>query len=135
MNPTSAATGPKTIVVVHDAAAFLGMAKVVLENEGYRVVAHQGALGAYWLIADTRPDLVILTRHSRGLSDWHTLAMLRLDPETASVPVLACTAPTGELGAVRQLLREGSSEVLRTPVDLDRLLDTVRRLTRDATTY
>ena len=135
MEPTSAGTGPKTIVVVHDDAAFLGMAKVVLENEGYHVVAHQGALGAYWLIADTRPDLVILTRRSRGVSDWHTLAMLRLDPETASVPVLACTAPTEELSAVRQLLCERRSDVLRTPVDLDRLLDTVRRLTGDATTY
>ena len=108
---------------------------MVLENEGYHVVAHQGALGAYWLIADTRPDLVILTRRSRGLSDWHTLAMLRLDPETASVPVLACTAPTEELGAVRPLLRERRSEVLRTPVDLDRLLDTVRRLAGDAAAY
>ena len=127
--------GAKTIVVVHDDAAFLGMAKVVLENEGYRVVAHQGALGAYWLIAETQPNLVILDRRSHGLSDWHALAMLRLDPETASVPVLACSAPTEELGAARRLLGTRGCDVLRTPVDLDRLLDTVRRLTGDPPTY
>ena len=130
-----AGTGAKTIVVVHDDAAFLGMAKVVLKNEGYRVIAHQGALGAYWLIVETRPDLVILARRSRGLSDWHALAMVRLDPETASIPVLACSAQTEELGAVRQLLRRRGCDVLRTPVDLDRLLDTVRRLTGGPPSY
>jgi DNA-binding response OmpR family regulator len=123
------AAGAKTVFVINDDERFLDMVKVVLENEGYRVVTHQGALGAYWLVEATRPDLVIVGMRSEGLCDWHALAMLKLDRETAPIPVLACSPRGARSRHLRGALRDQGNDVLATPIDLDELLGQIERLT------
>ena len=119
----------KTIGVVHDDLDILRILRIILENEDYHVVTHHGALGAYWLIAQLKPELVILGMRSAGLADGHLLAMMDFDETTASMPVLVCVALSREARKLRAVRRGQGSDVLLAPIDLDLLLEKVRRLT------
>ena len=123
-----AKTGRPTVAVVNDDPALLGMIELMLTREGYGVLASGDAHRAQPLIRDTSPDLVILDVPAWRRPDWQLLGRLRLDQQTASIPVLVCSA-SPELRAAEARLRELGCDALEMPFDIDDLLAKVRRLT------
>ncbi len=125
-----AKTGRPTVAVVNHDAALLGMIEIILTMDRYRVVASDGARPAYPLIRDTSPGLVILDVPAWNGPDWQLLDRLKHDQETASIPVLVCSA-SPELRAAEARLRELGCDALEMPFEIDNLLGKVRRLSAD----
>jgi DNA-binding response OmpR family regulator len=118
----------KTIVVVNDSPELLALMQDLLEEEGYRAVVCDQGGRAYRLIKETRPSLVILEAALGDLPLWHVLDLVKLDPQTAAIPVLVCSAAHREVREMEARLRAHGCEVLLKPFNLDELLEKVAGL-------
>ena len=103
--------------VAHLSLSRLGRMEVVDEGSGA-----SGLLRA----AVERPDAILLDVMMPGMDGPATLAALRADPATASIPVLFLTAKA-MASEVERLLRLGALGVLTKPFDPLTLAAQVRR--------
>jgi CheY-like chemotaxis protein len=117
---------PKTIVAVDDAPDVLELLAEVLEDQGYRVLTAATPERAYELIRATRPDLLIVDVWMAGAVDWEVLDTVQLDPATAAIPVLVCSAAVDTVSHREAQLRAQGCGVLLKPFELDELLGAVQ---------
>src|SRR5918912_1008550 len=82
----------KLIVVVDDDETFLDFIQMLLESEGYRVIAHWHGEDAVEVISASHPDLVILDWWLVDMSGAELVRAIKADPRTAQVPLLVCSA-------------------------------------------
>jgi len=82
----------KTILVVDDDPATLKLVGVVLDQEGYDVVAARSGEEALERARLQHPDLILLDVMMPGLDGYEVVQRLRADPATARVPILMLTA-------------------------------------------
>jgi DNA-binding response OmpR family regulator len=68
---------------------------------------------------------VILDLRMPDFDGWQILQLLKLDPQTCTVPVLICSAAVAEVRATEERLREQGCDILLKPFNLDELLDKV----------
>jgi CheY-like chemotaxis protein len=115
------------IVVIDDDIAYLRLMERLLTREGYRVTVLQQSSAAYELVAREQPSLVIVdVRMQNDDAGLAVLNLIRLDPETAAIPLLVCSADGVFLREKEAYLRERGCEILEKPFDLDDLLEKVR---------
>ena len=110
-----------TIVIVDDEEAICETLKDVFEEEGYSVEVATNGLDALSLIRamPVKPGMVILDLLMPRMDGNAVYAAMKADPSLIDIPVVISTsdpsrAPSGVL-------------IMRKPVDLDLLLDTVRK--------
>jgi CheY-like chemotaxis protein len=117
---------PARIAVVDDDDLFRDLMRDLLGPEGHVVVAYPAAACAYPALKADLPDLAILdVRVESPDAGWQLLELLRLDPATATLPLLVCTADALFLQAHAAGLRARGCAVLAKPFDLDELLGAV----------
>jgi CheY-like chemotaxis protein len=111
----------KTIVVVDDEEAICETLKDVFEEEGYSVECAPDGIEALALIRGMpeKPGMVILDLLMPRMDGNAVYAAMKSDPALIDIPVVISTsdpsrAPSGVL-------------IMKKPVDLDVLLDTVRK--------
>ena len=110
-----------SVLVVDDDEAIREVIAEVLRDEGYEVVcAENGAQALDELRSAHQPDLMLLDLMMPVMSGWEVLEHLQADDELARIPVVVVSA----------MAAPGASEHLAKPIDLERLLATVGRLTR-----
>ncbi len=84
--------GPPRALVVDDAADIRLLADLVLTMAGFAVTAAaSGREALRQLAAGELPDIVLLDVQMPEIDGWETLARVRSDPRTASLPVVLCT--------------------------------------------
>ncbi len=121
------------ILVIDDYEYLLYLLRSILEEEHYRVSVINRAEGAYELIRENPPDLIILDLKLQDASGLDILEALRSHEITADIPVLVYTAAVLEAESVRQLLagnpeRYRNVSVLRKPFEVDVLLQRVKHM-------
>ena len=90
----------------------------------YRVsVAHTGPQ-ARELLAENRPDIILLDVLMPGEDGWDILQYLRTTPESADIPVIVCSV----LSQPHLALVSGATAVLQKPIDQAILLRTVQKI-------
>lgn len=115
------------IAVVNDDTLFLELMHDLLTQEGYRTAIWKEGDKAYEMIKEHRPVLVVLDiRMEHPDTGWMVLELMRLDPETAHIPVIICSADTSRIREKEAYLREKGCAVLEKPFLLEDLLETVR---------
>ena len=115
--------GAPVIAVVNNYTVFLDVMAELLAAEGYAPLVCKEGDQAYALVKERRPALVVLDiRLDQPEAGWTILELLRLDPATAKIPVLVCSADALFLRAKAAALRELDCDVLEKPFDLDTLL-------------
>ena len=124
--PDSAA---RRVVVIDDYGEILDLLRIVLEEIGYQVVTSADGPGAFGLIRDQQPDLVILDLVMPGVGCWEILDALRQDPDTAAIPILVCSAALVDPALLAEHVTGAGCAVLAKPFDLDELLETIELLT------
>lgn len=114
---------PWTIFILDDDPETVELYRRYLPAREFAVqVARRGAeLDA--LLAEARPDLILLDVLMPREDGWNILQRLRNTPETASIPVLICSV----LSQPSLGLALGAAAVLQKPIDQASLLQTVRR--------
>jgi DNA-binding response OmpR family regulator len=119
----------KTIAVFDDDTDFLDLMRDTLAESGYRVVAEPTANAALAIVLRERPSLVILDFWMAGQGAGLTaLRLLRENPETATLPVLICSADHTALNDYADDWRALGCETIEKPFALNGLLQRVGRL-------
>ena len=77
---------------VDDHREFALAVQEFLEGKGYRVTLAHDGMKALELVAQVKPELVIMDVMMPRLDGWQTLESLRKNPQTAQLPVLILTA-------------------------------------------
>lgn len=119
-----------TILVIDDSAPLRAMLETVLRRAGHRVLTAADGEEGLRVFQQSRPDLVVLDLHMRGLDGWETLDRLRAISER---PVLMLTAAGDERSRVRGLLRGADDYVVKpaSPAELQaRVVALLRRARR-----
>ena len=118
-----------TIAVFDDDLAFLDRMRDALVGAGYRVVCAAGAGNPLALVLRERPDLVILDLWTAGESGGlRALRLIRDAPQSATTPVLICSADHAALRDYAADWWALGCETLAKPFDQDDLLARVARL-------
>lgn len=84
--------GVQKVVVVNSSPEILTIAERVLAAGRYNVVFVESMAHAYSQIRRVQPHLVILCLTLGDLDAFQLLSMLKLDPDTRTIPVLTYTA-------------------------------------------
>jgi two-component system, cell cycle response regulator DivK len=110
-----APTRKPRILLTEDEEILRHMLRDVLRFRGYEVdVAEDGDV-CLRLVAEQRPDLVVLDIMMPNKDGYETAALLRADPRTAAIPILALTAlATAEVR--ERALEAGFDLVLTKPI-------------------
>ena len=132
------ATDGKRVLVINDDPAILEVFRALLEDEGYEVVLdtlRTGHLQAqYARLQAERPDVVVLDFVVLGEQvGWQFLQLIKMQPATARLPVIVCTAAADlvkELGAHLTKMRV---EVVLKPFEIDHLYAAIARALEDET--
>jgi DNA-binding response OmpR family regulator len=114
----------KKILVVDDEDDILQFLELVLREKGYDVVTAAGGQEALTRAQIEKPDLVLLDIMMPQLDGWEVLKLLRVDEETASIPVAMLSARTEAKDRV-QGLQEGAVDYICKPFALQELLEKI----------
>lgn len=125
---TTGALKKKFILVVDDSPETTDMLGKLLELEGAFVESARSGAEALEIAKRKDFDLVISDISMPEMDGYQLLRKLRKLPEMAKVPAVALTG-YGRTADIERTRKEGFAEHLTKPLDLDRLLQIVRRLT------
>jgi two-component system cell cycle response regulator DivK len=116
-----------TILLVEDHEDNRIVYRTVLEHFGYTVLeAHDGEEGVRRARED-RPDLVLMDISIPKLDGWEATKVLKSDPATARIPVIALTAHALPEDRARAA-EAGCDGYLAKPVEPRRVVEEVRRV-------
>src|SRR5574338_840181 len=119
-----AAHGRKRILVVNDTKEILELFSDILETEmGHEVTVMSYHTDQLSRIVDHQPDLIIVDfmLGERQAVGWQLLQKLRMHPDTAHIPAVACTAAV-------ELVRESEAYLLEQGIEVVLKPFTVRQL-------
>jgi two-component system, cell cycle response regulator DivK len=116
----------ETVLVVEDNEKNMKLVCDILQVTGYSPLAASSGEQALALAAEHAPTLVLMDIQLPDLDGSEALRRLRSDERTAGIPVLALTAQAMH-GDRERFLAAGFDGYLSKPVDVDELIETVRR--------
>jgi CheY-like chemotaxis protein len=120
---------PKRIMVINDTEEILELFREILQEEaGYEVVLTSFKPHMLEMVKEVKPDLII-SDHVFGEEKvgWQFLQRLKMDRETASIPVIVCSGAIRELREMEGYLVSKGIGVLYKPFDVDELLNLVKQ--------
>jgi CheY-like chemotaxis protein len=126
--PDNGALGPRDglrVVYVEDNSANLELVAALLEPRGVVLQSARTAAEGLQLVADERPDVVLLDMHLRDGSGLDVLERLKQRPETSAIPAIVLSADA-TAGSRQRAYALGAHDYLSKPLDVELLLSTLR---------
>lgn len=80
------------VLIVEDNAANMKLARLLLSNAGHSVLCAVDAETGLTMAREQQPDLILMDIQLPGMDGLAATALLKQDPSTASIPVVALTA-------------------------------------------
>ena len=124
---TKSSRESKRILVINDTQEILELFKLILEEEaGHEVILDSYRPQMMEIIKECDPDLII-SDHVFGEEKigWQLVQRLKMDRETATIPIIVCSGAVHELKDIEGHLMAKGIGVLYKPFDVDELLDLV----------
>jgi two-component system phosphate regulon response regulator PhoB len=120
---------PAKVLIVEDEASLAELLRYNLEAEGFRVSSAESGEEAELLVAEDKPDLVILDWMLPAVSGIELCRRLRSKAETRSIPIIMLTARGEESDRIRGL-STGADDYVVKPFSLPELMARVKALLR-----
>ena len=114
---------PRRVLVADDSEDMRDLLTEVLQAEGYEVVAVASGGTALSEMTAHRPDLVITDLLMPGMTGFSLRSQMLSRPDLADIPVIVLSAYWHRPSETLEV-----AEVITKPLDIDRLLGSVRRL-------
>jgi len=116
-----------TVLIVEDNAKNLKLVRDILQVKGYATLEATTAEDGIWLALERKPDLVLMDIQLPGMNGIDALRVLRADPGTAAIPVIAVTASVMQQDR-KMITDAGFDAYVGKPISLNEFLDAVRRV-------
>ena len=115
------------ILIVEDNEKNMKLVRDVLQVKGYRTLEAGSAEDGIALARARKPDLVLMDIQLPGMNGIEALGVLRADPATAAIPVIAVTASVMQQD--RNLITQaGFDAYIGKPINLKEFLEAVRTM-------
>ena len=121
----------RTILLVDDNEDNRTVYRTLLEHAGYRVLESADGTSALECVQTELPELVVMDLAMPGLDGWEVTRILKSDPSTSDIPVLALTARAMPDNVARAQ-KAGFERCLMMPIDPSQVLEEVKRVLGDA---
>ena len=118
---------PQHVLVVEDEPDTAELIELHLKNDGYRVTVAGDGDQALKKVHKHMPDLVILDLMIPEITGVEVCKFIRKDPATQSIPIIMCTAKTGEIDKILGL-ELGADDYVTKPFSPRELLLRVKNL-------
>jgi CheY-like chemotaxis protein len=115
------------ILVVDDQTHDLKLADAVLTSDGHEVFSANGAASALVMIAENRPDVILLDLQLPEIDGLELIKLIRNDPATSLLPIIALTAYPDSFRKA-EIMEAGADAYVAKPFDtrtLSSLIDEV----------
>ena len=116
------------ILLIEDNELNLDMLTRRLERKGFTVISAVDGLSGIEKANKEKPKLIIMDLSLPILDGWDTAKKLKADHATKSIPIIALTAHAMK-GDRQKALNAGCDEYDTKPVDFDRLLGKIGKIT------
>lgn len=116
-----------TLLIVEDNASNMKLLAGILTRAGYEILQATDADIGVPLARDRQPALIFMDIHMPGTDGMTATRLLKADPLTAGIPVIAVTARAMQ-GDRENILAAGCDEYIAKPIRYQEVLATVERL-------
>lgn len=117
----------KRILLVEDNELNLDVLSRFLIHAGYEVVIAVDGLEAVELAQNTLPDLILMDLSLPKMDGWTATKIIKNEPATAHIPVIAITANATE-DIRRETLRSGFEGFYAKPIRFQELTNHIQNL-------
>jgi two-component system cell cycle response regulator DivK len=115
------------ILIIEDNEKNMKLVRDVLQVKGYQTLEAGSAEDGIVLARARRPDLVLMDIQLPGMNGIEALGVLRGDPTTSAIPVIAVTASVMQQD--RNLITQaGFDAYIGKPINLKEFLEAVRAM-------
>jgi two-component system, cell cycle response regulator DivK len=114
------------ILIVEDNEKNMKLARDVLQVKGYATIEAVTGEEGVRLAVERVPDLVLMDIQLPGMNGIEALRVLRANPITAKIPVIAVTASVMQQDR-KQIMEAGFDAYVGKPIDLKEFLDAVHK--------
>ena len=118
---------PAKVLVVDDTPNNVKLLADILAAKGYATLEAGNAEDGIALARARLPDLVLMDIQLPGMSGIEAIGLLRADPATAAIPVVAVTASVMPQDR-NKIMEAGFDAYIGKPINLKEFLDTVRNM-------
>ena len=115
------------ILIVEDNEKNMKLVRDVLQVKGYSTVEAGTAEEGIKFTAEHKFDLILMDIQLPGMNGIDALGVLRADPATATIPVIAVTASVMQQDK-KQIMEAGFDAYIGKPINLKEFLETVQRV-------
>lgn len=124
---TNTSATKKTILIVEDNDKNMKLARDILQVKGYATLEAVTGEEGVRIALETIPDLVLMDIQLPGINGIEALKLLRADPRTHAIPIIAFTASVTPSDR-SQVTAAGFNAFLSKPLDLKEFVATIKRL-------
>jgi DNA-binding response OmpR family regulator len=114
----------KKILIAEDDRAIIEVVKIILENEGYIVIATDREEAIYEALKDNPPDLILLDIWLSGEDGGQIAKYLKGNEETKQIPIVIMSANNETEKITKDA---GANDFLLKPFNIDDLLYVVKK--------
>ena len=119
------------ILLVEDHEDNRKIYRTILTHSGFQVLEATDGRTGISMARDARPDLILMDVSIPHIDGWEATRILKADPETAHIPIVALTAHA--LKEDRQhAMKVGCDGYLAKPVEPRKVVEEVRRFIESA---
>lgn len=122
MNPRQ-----KTVMIIEDEADAAELFSEMMRINGFRVIKMFSSAPAIPIIAQEKPDVILLDIMMPDISGLEVLRYIRREPELASIPVIILSAKSMP-GDIKTGIEAGASVYLTKPVGFQDLKQAVEQV-------
>lgn len=117
---------PKHILVINDTQEILQLFEDILVGEGYKVTIHSYSTRDIEVVKKVNPDLIISDHPPfEERQGWQFLQKLKMDKQTARIPVVVCTTNSKVVQDIEGHLSAKGILTVPKPFDIEDLLEAV----------
>jgi two-component system cell cycle response regulator DivK len=115
------------ILIVEDNEKNMKLVRDLLQVKGYQTLESETAEDGILIARESQPALILMDIQLPGMSGIEALKVLRADPITQKIPVIAVTASVMTQDS-QDIMAAGFNSYQRKPIELKEFLGEVRRL-------
>jgi two-component system cell cycle response regulator DivK len=113
------------VLIVEDNERNLKLVRDVLQVKGYSTIEAGTAEDGIKLASEKKPDLILMDIQLPGMNGIDALKVLRKDPATAKIPVVAVTASVMQQDR-KHITEAGFDGYVGKPINVKEFLEAVR---------